>query len=251
MTIKAASLTITLLFAALGSVACSSSDSTSDGTGSAGDGGSAGSGIAGASGAAGVSGVGGTTASGGASAGGAAGKAGSSGSSGGAGGAGGAGGSGVPAGCTEIHLKSIVFDTANSNDVASLFRAPLSTSLGDPSVIDGMTITIASPDGSVLSKTGAFTLGQGTESNYSTCGHCLVVVQDAGSAASRKFFPTAGTFNIDASTPPVDAATKGLKGSLVGVELHEATISPAAPFTSTFVPGGGCVYFTNETLNVP
>jgi hypothetical protein len=153
-------------------------------------------------------------------------------------------------GCIEIHLKSIKFDTTNSNSVASLFRAPLATSLGDPQTIDGLTITVASPDGSVLDKTGAFTLGEGVEANYSTCGHCLVVDQDAGSPTGKKYFPTGGTMNIDPSTPPGDGATKGLKGSLVDVELHEVKIGPGPDYVSTPVPGGGCLYFTNETLNL-
>ena len=219
---------------------------TNGGNGGAATGGSAGS-------TAGTGGSGGATAggSGGTTAGGSAGFAGTGGSAGVAGTGGSAGsGGGVPAGCTAIQLKSVFYDAQNSSELATILRAPLSTSLGNAQTIDGMSISIISPDGAVLTETGTFVLGQGDESNYSTCTHCIVVDQDAGSATSRKFFPTSGTMTIDPSTPPISVSTKGFKGKLEGVELHEVTIGPAPDFLSTPVPGGGCLYVVDQPLNV-
>jgi hypothetical protein len=155
----------------------------------------------------------------------------------------------VPDGCTAIHLDKLQFDVANSSDIASLFRGPLTVQLGDPGVIDGVILSILSIDGSAVQKTGAFQLGTGVESNYSTCEHCVVVVQDATSTTTKKrFFPVSGTMNIDPSTPPSQGATKGLKGTLVDVKLVEVTIGPAPTYRSTQVSGGACLYLANETI---
>ena len=142
------------------------------------------------------------------------------------------------------------FDAANSNTNARLFRAQLQTSLGG-TAIDGMTISIVSLDPADLSLTGAFALGVGVESNYSTCEHCIVVVQDSGAANAKRFFPVSGTMNIDPSTPPSNAATTGFQGSLVGVHLIEVTIAGSPSFTSTPVPNGDCLYVVNEPFDAP
>jgi hypothetical protein len=75
-----------------------------------------------------------------------------------------------------------------------------------------MTLSVTSADYDELDETGAFELGEGIEANYSTCVHCIVVVQDAGEADAKRFFPVAGTMNISAATPagqPTSTASKG------------------------------------------
>ncbi len=218
------------------------------GCGSSGSGGGAAGGAAGIGGGLGGSGgqTGGAGGSGGTSTGGTGVGGASGGGAPGTGATGGTGGS--PAGCTEIHLSTLKFDAASSNSVAALFRAELSTTLGEPTSVDGMTLTIASPDGSALDKTGTFTLGSGIEANYSTCEHCVVVVQDA-TGTNKKFFPESGTITISSSTPPSSTATSGLTGSLDKVKLVEVTIGGAPNYVSTPVAGGACLYFTAEPLN--
>jgi hypothetical protein len=155
----------------------------------------------------------------------------------------------VPAGCTAIHLDKLQFDAANSSSLASLFRGPLTDKLGDPTSVDGVILSVVSMDGSAVQKTGAFQLGVGVEANYSTCEHCVVVVEDSTSATTKKrFFPVSGTMNIDPSTPPAQGATKGLKGSLVNVKLIEVTIGPAPTYRSTPVAQGACMYFADEAI---
>jgi hypothetical protein len=156
---------------------------------------------------------------------------------------------GAPDGCTAIHIDKLQFDPANSSNVASLFRGPLTVQLGDPGVVDGVILSVVSLDGSALQKTGAFQLGMGVEANYSTCEHCVVVVQDGTSTTTKKrFFPVSGTMNIDPSTPPAQGATKGLKGSLVDVKLIEVTIGPAPTYRSTPVSGGACIYLADDAI---
>jgi hypothetical protein len=170
---------------------------------------------------------------------------------GGTAGAGGSGGTGgIPAGCTAIELQQMQYDAANSNTNARLFRAVLATTLGG-TAIDGMTVGVISLDPADLSLTGAFALGVGIEANYSTCEHCIVVVQDSGAALAKRFFPVSGTLNIDATTPASNAATTGFQGSLVGVRLIEVTIAGAPTFTSTPVPNGDCLYVVNEPFDAP
>lgn len=205
--------------------------------------------------------AGGTAGAGGTSSGGSAGS--SSGGTGGAGalggsagstslgGASGSGGSGggVPPGCTEIHLSTLIFNAANSTDINVQFQSELATSLGDPSSVDGMTLSILSPDGAVLDETGTFDLGAGVEANYMTCEHCVVVVQDATAATTKKkFYPVSGTMTISASTPPATASTLGMQGSLDQVKLIEVTIDPPT-YESIPVVGGDCLYMTSEPLD--
>lgn len=94
--------------------------------------------------------------------------------------------------------------------------------------------------------TGTFDLGSGSNSNYATCGQCILVYEDFFAAIPQKtFFQTGGTITIDPSTIPGTAANVGLSWS--NVTLAEVTINPDT-FVSTLVPNGDCYTITSDQI---
>jgi hypothetical protein len=89
------------------------------------------------------------------------------------------------------------------------------------------------------SATGTFNLGIGNDSNYATCGQCVLIFQDLNGPndPQKSFFQTGGMLTIDASTVPGVATDLILSWS--NVTLAEVTIDPDT-FTSTLVPNGDC-----------
>jgi hypothetical protein len=156
----------------------------------------------------------------------------------------------VPAGCTLIELGQLTFIASRSSTINALFQGPLTTSLGDPSIVDGLNLQVIGMDDSVVNKTGTFELGVGPEANYSTAEHEVLAFEDPTSAGSvRKFFPVSGQLTIDATTPAATAATKGMKGRLSNVKMVEVTIDSTS-HVSTPVPGGKCVYIADKVLDI-
>ena len=97
--------------------------------------------------------------------------------------------------------------------------------------------------------TGSFGLGVGMNANYATCEQCVRVFEDipAEGAPARQYLATAGTIDIDATTPPQDVAEL-LIATLTDVTLSEVTISEDGSFTSTLVPDGACVTITGPVV---
>jgi hypothetical protein len=90
--------------------------------------------------------------------------------------------------------------------------------------------------------TGTFDLGAGDDTNYATCAHCVLIVQDIqGGSADKLFYQSAGAMTLATSPGPAQ-----LDIELSGVTLIEVTIDPNS-FESVPVPGGACyVQVTDE-----
>lgn len=201
--------------------ACSSSDSdpgaaTGGASGGGGESGGTDGSAAGSGGAAGTAGAAGGT-------GGAAGMAGA------AGGAAGAAGGG---GCTLITPQNVV--AVEYNEIVASF----SPSLGWDTYDDRISIVMR--DGPEPQTVGSIDVSEWPQDNYLTCSRCIVVYEDYGTGPTmRTYFQRSGTIELTTVHDPVDGR---FTGSLKDVELEEVTIEHlAAGYTSTPVPGGGCI----------
>lgn len=212
------------------------------GGGSSGDAGEAGMGAEG--------GTGGSTGGRG-GAGGKGGAAGTGGSSG-TGGAAGTGGSGGKSNCTEITLQEVVGMSVDPPDPTfrgTSFDVAIQQQLVG-SAEDFLGLQFYSGTNFDGQATGTFELGTGIDSNYSSCGRCVLVERDApnlGSAGNARFFATSGTLDIDAGSEHMDGRASL---SLSDVTLVQVTIDPDS-YVSTPVSGGGCYHITSYSMELP
>ncbi|HEY3495822.1 MAG TPA: hypothetical protein VGK73_14085, partial [Polyangiaceae bacterium] len=213
------------------------------------DGGTAGSsgGKAGASGSggaqAGTAGSAGDAGSSGAGGAGEAGEAGSAGQSAGEGGAGGGGGEAGTGGssreCTEVTLAyaDSSLDDSDPTFLTALYRY---TPSGAGTPPDFVSFEFYHGDGVNGAAVGTFTLGEGPDSNYSTCSRCVRSYSDA--LGTPEFFASTGSMVIDSASLQMDGY---VNLSISDLTLIEVTVErDNGTFVSTPVEGGACLHVT-------
>ena len=260
-----------------GNAGATGTGGTSDGgesgeSGSGGAGGDAGRGGAGKGGRAGAGGSAGVVGSAGTNGGVGGGGAGTSGSAGtaasagmgagtgGGAGAGGTGGQGVSGtgsdggsggrdpNCIEVTATTHTDFVRRSVRIprVAIFEFGIAPALGSSSFRDTLEIQFFSGGSSDGARTGAFSLGRGTDSNYATCSRCLLAVQDRNAPSAKTFFQTTGTLTLAASSQQMDGFPTL---TYADVTLREVTIDGAGH--STLVPNGVCLYLVSGSYSRP
>jgi len=118
----------------------------------------------------------------------------------------------------------------------------------DPGFFFQKTLDIAGPEedvfrlefyGNTASITGTIDLSAAPNTTYETCEVCVLLGQDIMMDMSLTyFFPTAGTLELGATSPPF------MSGTLSDVTLIEVTIDQDT-FVTTPVPDGACYHITS------
>ncbi len=136
--------------------------------------------------------------------------------------------------CTEITLKEEAFTAPSVNYVATSFTPEI----GENSKTDEFRIEFNNKQ---LFKDVDINLAEGLNGNYQTCEQCLLVLQDfEDGTASKTYFQSAGTLNIDEMVLwPSGLMKSQSRGIMKNVMLEEVTINDSK--ISTPVQNGSCI----------
>jgi hypothetical protein len=224
------------------------------GSGGSGTGGSGGSGTGGSGGSSGTSGGGGTGGGGGTNGSGGSGGTGGSGTGGsgtggsgtGGSGTGGTGGSGGGQVCTDIKIESNLTAAEFSGDIFGYVSTAVSPDIVIVGGVDEFSVQLYGADfGLPPLGPGTFDLGDGSETNFATCAHCVLVFSlDVESGTAKIFFQESGSLTL---TDVDDPLTEDAAGSISNLKLIEVTLGPDA--TSTPVPGGECLTLSSYSFD--
>lgn len=142
-----------------------------------------------------------------------------------------------PVTCKKISVKSLARNPEYGNpaDMFSEVSGVPDPGVGDLSLPDQFSIQLYEAEGTTQ-KPGTYDLA--SETDYSTCEHCVLVYADVeGGAPTKTFMQASGSFELSVNPSPTTGA---IKGSLKNVKLVEVTIDPDS-YVSTEVVGGDCL----------
>lgn len=88
---------------------------------------------------------------------------------------------------------------------------------------------------------GSFDLSKMPEDNYATCAHCVLAFENFSTPSPTKYFVEAGTMSV---TAPDTAYAGKSAGTLSSVVLRESTLEKTV---TTPVPGGRCLALAPAT----
>jgi hypothetical protein len=143
--------------------------------------------------------------------------------------------------CTEITVGQLEVQILDGG--AAMWSAPFSPDVGDHG---DQELQLGFVPGVNPSMVGTFDLSDGLQSNYQTCGVCVVAYSnDPAGGLARAFFQKSGTVRVDAD--PISA--EHLTGQLTYVKLQEVTID-LGTYVSTPVPGGACLQINALPVDV-
>lgn len=145
----------------------------------------------------------------------------------------------APAGCKKLQVRGL-FRDPEFGQPAQKYSAVVGEPLPALGTATPDEFQIQLYEFSAAQAPGTFDLGAGTETNFKSCSHCVMLFEDldASGNATRQFFQAAGTLTLTVNPSPTTGA---IVGRLEGLKLVEVTVDYAGKtYESTPVPNGEC-----------